>query len=144
MKHNTLIIITLGALAAASIAPALQGGTEQSCCGGAMAMQHGQRQEAPKPVPAKEVKGVQTLTVTIADGRYTPSVISVKKGKPVALTFKGGKNMGCGSTVEFKSLKQKQSVKEGTTIVFKFTPKVAGDIKFACSMDMIQGKVVVK
>lgn len=142
MKTKTLTSLAIAALAVASIASALGGAPDESCCSG-MSAQHGQTKND-KPVPAKEVKGVQTLTVTIADGKYSPALISVKKGKPVALTFKGGKDMGCGSTVEFKSLKQKQSVKEGKTVVFKFTPKEAGEIKFACSMDMIQGKVVVK
>lgn len=142
MKTKTLISLAIAALGVASIASALGGTPDESCCSG-MSAQHSQAKNE-QPVPAKEVKGVQTLTVTIADGKYSPALISVKKGKAVALTFKGGKNMGCGSTVEFKSLKQKQSVKEGKTVVFKFAPKEAGEIKFACSMDMIQGRVVVK
>lgn len=143
MKSKSITLFALATVALASLAVAIPTDPQQSCCGGEMAVQHDQHHKA-EPVPAKEVKGVQKLTVSVADGKYSPSVISVKKGKPVELTFKGGKNMGCGSTIEFKSLKQKQTVKEGKTVVFKFTPKQAGDIKFACSMDMIQGKVVVK
>lgn len=109
----------------------------------ALAGQHEHTQHQ-GPVPAKLVHGVQTATITIAEGKYTPSTISVKKGVPVALTFKGGKKMGCGSIVEFKSLKMKQTVKEGKTVVFKFTPNKAGEVLFACSMNMYKGKVVVK
>lgn len=109
----------------------------------AFAFQHeGHHQDA--PVPAKTVKGVQTLTVTVAEGKYTPSAISVKKGVPVAITFKGGAKMGCGATIEFKSLKQKQTVKQGQTVTFKFTPDKAGEVMFACPMGMYNGKVVVK
>ena len=109
----------------------------------ALAFQHeGHHQAA--PVPAKTVKGVQTLTVTVAEGKYTPSAISVKKGVPVAITFKGGAKMGCGSTIEFKSLKQKQTVKQGQSVTFKFTPDKAGEVLFACPMGMYNGKVVVK
>ena len=97
-----------------------------------------------KPTPAKLVKGVQTITVTVAEGKYTPSLISAVKGKPLAITFKGGKHMGCGSEIEFASLNMKKTVKEGQSVVFKFTPKKAGDIEFACSMHMYVGKIVVK
>ncbi len=126
MKHSTTILV----------AAALMSTT-------ALAFQHeGHHQDS--PVPAKTVKGVQTMTVTVAQGKYSPAAIAVKKGVPVAITFKGGAKMGCGSTIEFKSLKQKQSVKEGQTVTFKFTPDKAGDIAFACPMGMYQGKVVVK
>ena len=109
----------------------------------ALAFQHeAHHQDA--PVPAKTVKGVQVITVTVAQGKYTPSSISVKKGVPVAITFKGGAKMACGSTIEFNSLKQKQTVKEGKTVTFKFTPDKAGEVSFACPMGMYQGKVIVK
>lgn len=66
---------------------------EQSNCG-LMAQHHDQKEE--KPVLAKLVKGVQVATVTI-DGGYTPSIIEVKKGTPVELTFKGTSSAGARS-----------------------------------------------
>ncbi len=100
--------------------------------------------KADAPVEAKLVKGVQVATVTVGDGKYTPSVIKVKKGTPVAITFVGGKHIGCGSTIEVKSLKQKLSVKEGGKAVLKFKPDKAGEIAFACPMNMYKGKFIVK
>ncbi len=97
-----------------------------------------------KPVAAKEVKGIQKLSITVSEGKYSPAVISVKRGKPVELTFIGGKHMGCGGTVVFKSLKQFKDVQTGKSIVFKFTPKSAGTIEFTCGMGMYHGKVIVK
>lgn len=139
MKTQTLILGAL-ALAAAVFATPLQTGG-QSCCGEMMAMQAGHDMD--KPVAAKVVKGVQKATVTIDNGMYMPAVISVVKGKPVELTFKAGKNPGCGSTVVFKSLKISKEVGSKPTIV-KFTPKKAGTIAFTCGMGMFDGKVIVK
>lgn len=102
---------------------------------------HGAKPEA--PVDAKLVKGIQVATVTVSGGKYSPAVIKVKKGTPVEITFVGGKNIGCGSTIEIKSLKQKLTVKEGGKAVLKFTPSKAGDVAFACPMNMYKGKVVV-
>lgn len=108
-----------------------------------MALQHGRSATTDKPVQAKVVKGVQVATVTVANGKYSPSVIKVKKGLPVVLTFVGGDHLGCGGTVEFKSLKQKLVVKQGTKASLKFKPEKAGEVAFACPMDMYKGKVVV-
>jgi len=141
MKTQTIILGVL-ALATAVFANPFQQGNSQSCCGGMMAMETGHDMD--KPVVAKLLKGVQKLSITIDDGKYSPAVISVKKGVPVELTFKAGKNMGCGSTVVFKSLKLSKEVPTGNSIVIKFTPKRAGTIEFTCGMGMYDGKVIVK
>lgn len=127
-------IIALGALANA------QGG--QSCCGGMMSMQH-DAHHADKAVQAKQFEHKQTATVVIDNG-YNPSVIEVKKGKPVELTFTGGKNIGCGSTVVFKTLKLSGECATGKSVTLKFTPSKKGEIPFTCGMGMLKGKVVVK
>ena len=131
---------TLGviALAATVFATATAHQHSDGCCGGQP------RAFEEKPVAAKDVNGVQKATVTIENGKYNPSAISVKKDKPVEITFKGGKNMGCGSTVVFKTLKMTKDVETGKSVTFKFTPKKAGDVPFTCSMDMFHGKVIVK
>lgn len=137
---NTLVIsaATVLALSALAGAKSQQGGG--SCCP-MMAMQGGNDME--KPVPAKLVKGVQKATITIDKGMYMPATISVAKGKPVELTFKAGKQPGCGRTVVFKSLKISKEV-GSKPVVIKFTPKEAGTIAFTCGMGMYDGKVVVK
>ena len=140
MKTQTIILGAL-ALATAVFASPFQHGNGQSCCGSIMAMQDSN--DMAKPVAAKMVKGVQKATITIDDGMYMPAVISVKKGKPVELTFKAGKNPGCGSTVVFKSLKISKEV-GSKPVVIKFTPNQAGEIAFTCGMGMFDGKVVVK
>lgn len=137
------LTITLGAFALAAMLFANSPQHEvQSCCAPKMAMQS---QNAPaKAVPAKEVKGVQKMTVVIDGGKYTPALILVKKGKPVELTFVAGKSPGCGSTVVFKSLKVSKDVPKDKSVTIKFTPKEAGQIAFTCGMGMYDGKVVVK
>ncbi|BBO23169.1 MAG: cupredoxin domain-containing protein [Fimbriimonadaceae bacterium] len=97
-----------------------------------------------EPVAASTTEGVQRATITIDGGKYTPNLITVQRGKPVALTFKGGQELGCGGTVVFKSLNQSKEVESGKSVTFTFTPDKAGEIPFTCGMDMYDGKVVVK
>lgn len=140
MKTQTILLGAL-ALATAVFASPFQQESGKSCCGSMMAMQDGKDMD--KPVAAKVVKGVQKATVTIDNGMYMPAVISVKKDKPVELTFKAGKSPGCGKTVVFKSLKISKEV-GSKPVTIKFTPKQAGTIAFTCGMGMFDGKVVVK
>ena len=85
--------------------------------------------------------GVQTVTVLV-DGAFKPAVVHVKKGQPVELTF-DTKNRSCADTVIFKVIDQTVHLTDGEKTVVKFTPKESGTIDYACSMDMIKGKVVV-
>lgn len=96
------------------------------------------------PPMATTTDGIQKASIIIEGGRYNPSIVSVEKGKPVELTFIGGKELGCGGTIVFKSLNMSKDVEPGKTVTFKFTPQEAGDIAFTCGMGMYDGKVVVK
>lgn len=136
---STLLVIPVAIVAIAALANAQSG---QSCCGGMMSMQHDSHHPA-KAVQAKQLEHKQTATVLIDNG-YNPSVIEVKKGKPVELTFTGGKNIGCGGTVVFKTLKLSGDCATGKSVTLKFTPTKKGEIPFTCGMGMLKGKVVVK
>lgn len=136
-----LLVIPAAIVAIASLAGA-SGQHGGSCCEGMTSMQHDAHHPV-KAVQAKQLEHKQTATVVINNG-YTPSVIEVKKGKPVELTFTGGKNIGCGNTVVFKTLKLSGECATGKSVTLKFTPTKKGEIPFTCGMGMLKGKVVVK
>lgn len=141
MKLQSIVIGSL-VLAAAAFAVPAQTASGQSCSNCAMAMQTKETTET-KPVHARLFRGVQRATITIDGGKYSPAAISVVTGKLVALTFKAGKDMGCGSTVVFPSLKITKEVPAGKSVTVLFTPDKEGTIDFKCGMGMYQGRVVV-
>ena len=100
-------------------------------------------QKKAAPVAASQTKAAQKVTITVANGSYSPASITVKAGKPVELTFLKGKNIGCGDTVVFPGLKITKELKAPKTVIM-FTPKKAGKLAFTCSMGMYEGSVTVK
>ncbi|WP_251546152.1 cupredoxin domain-containing protein [Limosilactobacillus caecicola] len=92
---------------------------------------------------AKTTNDHQTATVVVKGG-YSPSTIVLKKGVPATLNFDMKDSTACLSHVVFDQLGvDKDLTKQPVTSVEIPTDK-AGDINFACGMNMFHGKVVVK
>lgn len=141
INPKQMTISLTAAVLIAALAASASGSPFQGCC--APAKTKDGKAQAPKATAATVKDGVQRAIVTV-DGGYSPASISVKAGIPVELTFKLGKNPGCGAAVVFPSLKIKQQIAAGKGSVIKFTPKKSGDIAFECSMGMYKGKISVK
>lgn len=92
---------------------------------------------------AQQVNNEQTATVVVKGG-YSPSTVVLKKGVPAKVNFDMQDHTACLSHVVFSSLGvNKDLTKQKITTVDIPTDK-AGEIDFACGMDMFHGKVVVK
>ncbi len=81
--------------------------------------------------------------ITVSEKGYEPASIPVKKGQPVKLAFYRSDANNCGGEVVFAKLSIRKKLDVGETVLVEFTPKDAGEIAFACGMDMLSGKVVV-
>ena len=81
--------------------------------------------------------------ITVSSDGYEPSSISVVKGQPVKLAFYRADSNNCGGEVIFSKLKIKKKLPVGETVLVEFTPTEAGEIAFACGMDMLRGKLIV-
>jgi len=100
---------------------------------------------APFKVPVKH--GVQTLTLVVTPGGYSPLRFSVKKDVPVRLTFRQLGEVGCGNELEFPanpdSPSSLQLASASDQKVLKFTPQTAGTFEFHCSHQMYRGLMTV-
>lgn len=95
-----------------------------------------------EPTKAANVPADATKITVSANG-YTPASISVKKGQPVKLAFTRTDANNCGGEVVFPKQNIKKKLPVGETVLVEFTPTDAGEIAFACGMDMMRGKIVV-
>ena len=84
--------------------------------------------------------GVQKITVNVTNV-YNPNVVYLKAGVPTELTFAGGQ--GCTVRVQSESLGFAEGMAGGPVTV-KLDALQPGTYPFACGMNMVHGKVVVR
>lgn len=71
------------------------------------------------------ISGEQEATVVIKSA-YTPNVITVQVGKPVALTFDRQEDVECSRFVTIDGLKLRQDLPAHQKTTLHFTPEKAG------------------
>jgi plastocyanin len=98
----------------------------------------------PKPsavAPKKSAATSQRFTINIGDAGYEPSRIKASSASPITLTV--GKGEGCAAGFTMPSLGIEKDNSSGP-VTFSLGKLKAGTYRFACSMDMVQGTLVVK
>ncbi len=86
--------------------------------------------------------GVQTVTTTLASGRYQP--ITVQKGIPVKWTIKAEKSNinGCNNSIIIRKYGISYDFQPGDNVI-EFTPTESGTVPYSCWMGMIRSKITV-
>ncbi len=87
---------------------------------------------------------VQNVKIVVNEQGYEPAKITLRAGVPARLTFLRTTDKTCGTEVVFPSLNIKRALPLNEPTVIEFTAAKAGDIAFACGMNMLHGTVVVQ
>ncbi len=88
--------------------------------------------------------GVQVVDVTV-DGGYSPNLIEgVRTGVPVRILFDRREGGECTSRVVMPDFKVNASLPAFRTTAVEFTPRSAGEFRFACGMNMVSGVIRVE
>lgn len=82
--------------------------------------------------------------VTVSEKGFEPAAINGKIGERVLLAFYRADADNCGGEVVFAKQNIKKTLPVGETVLVEFTPTATGDIAFACGMNMLKGKLVVR
>ena len=100
----------------------------------------GEREE----VAAEEnERGLQEIKVTVRGG-YSPDVIVVKKDQPVRLNFYRDETASCSEQVVLGDFGIARDLPAFQTTAVEFTPRETGEFTFACGMNMLRGKLIVR
>lgn len=87
--------------------------------------------------------GVQEVNVVV-NGGYSPDYIEVRQGRPVRLNFLRKDTSSCTEQVVFGDFGIIRDLPTGQTVPIEFTPDKPGEFTFACGMNMVRGKLIVK
>jgi RND family efflux transporter MFP subunit len=86
---------------------------------------------------------IQTAKILLTKDGYKPASITVRKNILVRLTFLRQVEVTCGTEVSIPEYNIKRELPLNEPVVIDFTPARAGEIGFACGMNMLRGKIVV-
>jgi len=86
----------------------------------------------------------QTVAVMLTEKGYQPDSFKLQKGIPARITFVRKVEATCGTEIVLSEYNIKRELPLNQPVVVEFTPSKTGEFKFACGMDMLRGKILVK
>jgi len=84
---------------------------------------------------------VQKLSIDVSKGYYDPTIVRVKAGVPLELTF--GQGEGCLARVLVPGFGIDQDLTRGGATV-KIPALAAGEYSFSCGMKMVFGRIIAQ
>lgn len=92
----------------------------------------------------EEVVSVKNSVDIIVKGGYSPSIISIPKGKTTRINFLRTDQSSCLEEVVLSEFKIRKFLSMNQKITIEVTPQKVGEYPFSCGMSMFHGKIIVK
>ena len=89
------------------------------------------------------VSVTDSIDITV-DGGYSPSTISIPKGKTTKINFFRKDPSSCLEEVILNDFKIKKFLPLNEKITIEVTPQKTGEFKFSCGMNMFHGRIIVR
>jgi plastocyanin domain-containing protein len=89
-----------------------------------------------------EIKG-RRVDITVTKSGYSPDNVEVKANEEVTLVFTMPEHSGCGEEIAIPSQNILKKLEVGKPLAIPFKAEQPGEVKFACGMDMMRGKIIV-
>lgn len=86
----------------------------------------------------------QVVSVVLNEKGYQPDSLRLRKDVPARLTFTRKVEGGCGTEVLIADYGIRRELPFNQPVTIEFTPNTTGEFKFACGMDMLKGKLIVR
>lgn len=96
------------------------------------------------PASSAAAADAQTAKIAVTEKGFEPERLRLRAGVPAKLTFVRTTDKTCGTEVVFPSLNIKRALPLNQPVVIELTPAKAGELAFACGMDMLHGSIVVE
>jgi plastocyanin domain-containing protein len=96
-----------------------------------------------KDAPAVAASG-GTIDLVVDERGFFPATIKGKANEPLTLNITRKTDKTCATEIVIKGAGINQPLPLNQPVKVTLTPKEKGDLRFACAMDMIGGKIVVE
>ncbi len=90
-----------------------------------------------------EVAVSDSVDITV-EGGYSPSVISVPKGKTTKINFIRKDPSSCLEEIVISDFKIRRFLPLNQKVTVEITPQKTGEFGIVCGMNMFHGKIMVK
>ena len=87
---------------------------------------------------------VQVAKISVTETGFEPSQVTLRAGAPARLTFIRLTERTCATEVVFPSLNLRRALPLNQPVAIEFTPSKAGEVAFACGMNMFKGAIIVR
>jgi plastocyanin len=84
------------------------------------------------------------VTVAVTEEGFVPAEIPAKAGQAITLVVTRKTDATCAKEIVFADLGVTKELPLDQAVEVTVTPTKTGDLRFACGMDMIAGKLVVQ
>lgn len=84
------------------------------------------------------------VAITVTEKGFEPEAVTVAAGQPVTLVVTRTTAQTCATELVMPAHNINQPLPLGEAVEITFTPDQAGELTYACAMDMYKGKVIVK
>jgi RND family efflux transporter MFP subunit len=95
-------------------------------------------------VRERSTSDMQMAKIAVTEQGFEPSQLTVRAGTPVRLTFLRTTDKTCATEVVFPSLNIRRALPLNEPVQIDFTPPKAGELAFACGVNMFKGTVTVQ
>jgi hypothetical protein len=92
----------------------------------------------------RDEAGIQTVNIVVSEKGFEPSTIRLKRDIPARLTFVRKIEETCATEVVIADFGITRDLPLNKSVVIEFTPNKTGEFNFACEMNMVGGKIVVR
>jgi plastocyanin domain-containing protein len=134
--HGMLPLLVIAALAAAGC------GAEQSAQSPPAATQATEPEITAEEAVVTTDAGTE-VTLYVTSKGFVPANVHVPAGKPVTLKVTRRTEATCATELVMAAHGIEQDLPMNETVAVTFTPEQAGELRYACGMDMITGIITV-
>jgi plastocyanin domain-containing protein len=86
----------------------------------------------------------QRVRIAVTGQGFQPATVTVQAGQPVVLLVTRKTDRTCATALVLKAYGIDAPLPLGKTVAIRFTPARRGELTYACPMDMIRGKIIVR